>query len=104
MAGEIDFITNNRFPGAFIVDAALAFIPAMQAHAFRWPFWAQLILYWLTVGILRKVDGMAVRRGWRIWWRGGVKVPIIYGSGLIAGLGAMEKCNLDTTVCQRLIF
>jgi hypothetical protein len=88
MPGFVDFITTNKFPGAFVVDVALAFIPALQAHSFRWPFWAQLVLYWLTVWVLRSLDGKAVRSGWPIWWRGGVKIPVIFLADLIASLGA----------------
>jgi hypothetical protein len=102
--GARDFIVSNKFPGAFIVDAVLSLIPAVEAHRVGWPFWAQLILYWLTVFVLRGIDRRAVRSGWRIWWRGGVKIPVIYGAGLVSSLGAMETCNLDMTVCHRLIF
>jgi hypothetical protein len=103
-SGARNFIVSGKFPGAFIVDAILAFIPALEAHRFGWPFWAQLILYWSTVWILRRLDGRAMRSGWRIWWRGGVKIPVILGTELIASLGAIETCNPDLTVCHRLLF
>ena len=104
MTGAKDFILHNRFPGAFIIDAALALIPSLEAYRFGWPFWAQLILYWLTVSLLRLLDGRAVRSGWRVLWRGGIKIPILLGAEFIASLGAIEHCNLDMTVCHRLLF
>ncbi|HME26952.1 MAG TPA: hypothetical protein VKI44_37455 [Acetobacteraceae bacterium] len=104
MPGAIDFITGNKFPGAFIVDAAMALIPASEAHSFGWPFWAQLVLYWLTVIVLRGVDGQVVRSGWRIWWRGIIKIPIIVVAEFVGSLGAIESCGASGVVCHRLIF
>ncbi|HEV2301043.1 MAG TPA: hypothetical protein VGR91_05680 [Stellaceae bacterium] len=98
------FILSGAFPGAFILDAALALGPSLEAHIFGWPFVAQIVFYWMTVALLRLVDAKAVRGEWRIWSRGGIKIPILLGAEFAAAVGAMDACNVDLTVCHRVFF
>jgi hypothetical protein len=84
---------------AFIVDGVLALVPSIDAHVLEYPFWSQMIVYYLTLAVLRYADGRASKK----WLRTGIKIAIIGGAELLVSFGAAEVCNADLTSCHKWV-